>query len=1072
MTVYAGETIRISTLATDANDDPIVDTDVSSTEIVILDSDLTPVVNTTLTWSASKQYFYYDWDATYEGTFNARLRLVGVNLDTWEYRKIKIKANPNGFSIPMPPVDLDGAGTLTTKGDLLTHDGTGVDRLGIGTDGQIPYADSTETLGIKWAAPSGGGDMDASVYDPGAKAEQLATETELNAVIGTVSTAQTAANLGVTNAATADGKAVAAQITANAAIPTANLLDEDTLVSNDATKPASQQSIKAYVDAVAHTTDAADLATGVLADARVQESNVTQHQAALSITESQVSDLRVGVPGIWRKKLWAVWGQSNATGTDPTGVIDFDGPEAPDVRVLEVSKGTSDHHLAPAAGEAMIYQAPGQGDASNISFDQSFAKAMVDAEPGTSIVISNGAIGGSGFTTFGPYVQDWNPGDPVYEAALAEVVDFLAANPDYEFGGILWLQGEREQVWVPTFDMTGALETMVADARASIPGSAGTPFLVGSMLAEFVTANPADINGDHENIAASAIADAYYVDCTDITGSIDSLHYDTASLREVGKRFARYAQAVDTTTYRRHRFEAIAPGVIADTAGGANIEGTHNTVTDVTRGEVLDTSDVGWMTSAVANPDRYTLAAWVKLPVGPPHQTTGDIIAAATNPGPRLSVAGVGHNNLDASGDIGLTDGVWTHVASTYDVNAVFGNDDIHGPSMPAAPRDLELYIDGVLDPGGPYPDTATPVDPDLLTGPQPMLIGAYLFAGAFTVDALLDNVDIFPYALNAAQIAVLAAETPSLTEANVNATAIDDHVNDTAAAHAASATSYPANVNSVTFLGADDVAEALDNVDARIATYTITGQLQVDFTGGTGTFMPGDTITGQISNDTAIVISVAAGTLNIRTPSGEFSVGETLEGPGATPPTGVMAGSIYGGHQMEFGRKYNWGDVDATPVFPKNFTHDVFNLAHPDGTDVETVTIQPFATTWDDMATAGHTWRVPRSYDLDFDGYSGPFVAGEEITGGTSGAKGTAFLISETGATPVSGVLHLMDVDGNDFINNETLTSTSGATALANGVLSGDSSIVTATATMRGSRPLVFTPLPLFNIVVWYAHA
>lgn len=38
------------------------------------------------------------------------------------------------------------------------------------------------------------------------------------------------------------------------------------------------------------TTDAAALTTGVLADARVQASNVTQHQAALSIAESQIAD--------------------------------------------------------------------------------------------------------------------------------------------------------------------------------------------------------------------------------------------------------------------------------------------------------------------------------------------------------------------------------------------------------------------------------------------------------------------------------------------------------------------------------------------------------------------------------------------------------------------------------------------------------------------------------------------------------------------------------------------------------------------------------------------------------------
>ena len=39
------------------------------------------------------------------------------------------------------------------------------------------------------------------------------------------------------------------------------------------------------------TTNAADLTSGVLANGRVQETNVTQHEGALSITESQISDL-------------------------------------------------------------------------------------------------------------------------------------------------------------------------------------------------------------------------------------------------------------------------------------------------------------------------------------------------------------------------------------------------------------------------------------------------------------------------------------------------------------------------------------------------------------------------------------------------------------------------------------------------------------------------------------------------------------------------------------------------------------------------------------------------------------
>ena len=51
----------------------------------------------------------------------------------------------------------DALSPLTTKGDLVVHDGTNNIRVPIGTNGYVLTADSTQASGLKWAAGGGGG---------------------------------------------------------------------------------------------------------------------------------------------------------------------------------------------------------------------------------------------------------------------------------------------------------------------------------------------------------------------------------------------------------------------------------------------------------------------------------------------------------------------------------------------------------------------------------------------------------------------------------------------------------------------------------------------------------------------------------------------------------------------------------------------------------------------------------------------------------------------------------------------------------------------------------------------------
>ena len=197
-------------------------------------------------------------------------------------------------------------GPRGTDGNTILS-GSGAPASGLGSDGDFYLnTDNFDFYGPKtsgsWGSPT---PLGAGSISWGGISGTLSDQTDLQSAL--------------------DLKAAISDVTLNSATDVSGkswVLDEDNMASDDATKLATQQSIKAYVDSAvsvgggtwgsitgtlsdqtdlqteldakadaSHTHAASDIISGAFADARISESSVTQHESALTITESQISDL-------------------------------------------------------------------------------------------------------------------------------------------------------------------------------------------------------------------------------------------------------------------------------------------------------------------------------------------------------------------------------------------------------------------------------------------------------------------------------------------------------------------------------------------------------------------------------------------------------------------------------------------------------------------------------------------------------------------------------------------------------------------------------------------------------------
>jgi hypothetical protein len=98
MTLYAGETTRITSTAEDFDGTPLTDANVSSATVTIYkksdNSIILPTAN--MVYSDDDAQWFYDWDtdAVSSGTYLAKVRLVGATFDTWEFKRFRLSTNP------------------------------------------------------------------------------------------------------------------------------------------------------------------------------------------------------------------------------------------------------------------------------------------------------------------------------------------------------------------------------------------------------------------------------------------------------------------------------------------------------------------------------------------------------------------------------------------------------------------------------------------------------------------------------------------------------------------------------------------------------------------------------------------------------------------------------------------------------------------------------------------------------------------------------------------------------------------------------------------------------------------
>ena len=213
-------------------------------------------------------------------------------------------------------------------------------------------------------------------------------------------------------------------------------------------------------------------------------------------------------------KLFLLIGQSNMAGRGPIEPVD----KVPHPRVFTLTKELA---WVPAV-DPLHFDKP---ERAGTGLGKTFGMVVAGAEPRAVIGLIPAAFGGSA-------LDEWQPGQPHYVNAVARAKEAMKHG---KLAGILWHQGEADSKPGLAATYADRFAKFIAQLRADL-GAEDVPVIVG----ETGRFRP-DAAGINAVLAAlpARVPRCAFVAADGLADQGDKLHFDSASFREFGRRYAK-----------------------------------------------------------------------------------------------------------------------------------------------------------------------------------------------------------------------------------------------------------------------------------------------------------------------------------------------------------------------------------------------------------------------------------------------------------------------------------------------------------------------------------------------------